>query len=259
MKLPQTRYDFSLIELLVTIAVIAILAGLLLPALNSARTKANAITCANNLKQLGLAAINYATDSEDYYVPQIHYFTEDKKSYAYWWETLVQQRYIPPVKGYNGISGGGSRQMQLFPIAPLACPSEQHSATTWGSDTADRMKVTDYGMAFYLDHEKRLSETKPTDLFGKLTDFKHASKVYLAGDRHWYKSRAINPNNADEAIRNGMMRHSEGMNMLFVDGHVNRIANNRYPDKVLFENAWQWLQWARKDQGPNWSKTKWLN
>ena len=259
MKLPQTRYDFSLIELLITIAVIAILASLLLPALNSARAKANAITCANNLKQLGLAMINYAIDSEDYYVPQIHYFTEDKKVYAYWWETLVQQRYIPPVKGYNGISGGGSRQMQLFPIAPLACPSEQYSATTWGSDTADRMKVTDYGMAFYLDHEKRLSETKPTDLFGKLTDFKHASKVYLAGDRHWYKSRAINPNNADEAIRNGMMRHSEGMNMLFVDGHVNRIAKNRYPDKVLFENAWQWLQWARKDQAPNWSKTKWLN
>ena len=114
-------------------------------------------------------------------------------------------------------------------------------------------------MAYFLDQEKRLQENDPVDLFGKLTDFKHSSKVYLAGDRYWYKSRNITPYNRDAAVRNGMMRHSEGMNMLFIDGHVNRIAKNRFPDQVLFENAWQWLQWARKDQAPNWSKTKWLN
>ena len=254
----QRRPHFTLIELLVTIAVIAILASMLLPALNSARAKAHAITCANNLKQLGLAMINYATDSEDYYVPQ-HYFTEDKRDNVYWWETLVRQRYIPPVKGYNGTYQGGSSQQLLFPIPPLTCPAEQHSSATWGNDTIERMKVTDYGMAYFLDQEKRLQENDPLDLFGKLTDFKHSSKVYLAGDRYWYKSRNITPYNRDAAVRNGMMRHSEGMNMLFIDGHVNRIAKNRFPDQVLFENAWQWLQWARKDQAPNWSKTKWLN
>jgi prepilin-type N-terminal cleavage/methylation domain-containing protein/prepilin-type processing-associated H-X9-DG protein len=73
--MPQatSRKGFTLIELLVVIAIIAILAAILFPVFAKAREKARQITCASNLKQLGLAMLQYNNDYDEHMMTPYNY------------------------------------------------------------------------------------------------------------------------------------------------------------------------------------------
>ncbi|MCK6487124.1 MAG: type II secretion system GspH family protein [Planctomycetes bacterium] len=63
------RCGFSLIELLVVMAIVAVLAGMLMPALGTVRQAVRGVACVSNLRQLGLAAQGYALDWDGQLVP----------------------------------------------------------------------------------------------------------------------------------------------------------------------------------------------
>ena len=70
--LTSVRAAFTLVELLVVVAIIAVLAALLLPALSGARAQARVKICGNNLRQLSFGIRLYADDNNDY-VPPVYY------------------------------------------------------------------------------------------------------------------------------------------------------------------------------------------
>lgn len=111
-----SRYGFTLIELLVVISIIALLVGILLPALGAARKSALTVKCASNMRQLGLGFAGYTTDNRGM-------FPANQPGVAnadtWWYQDTVIGGYLPGDLKTNSGSIGG---------LALPCPSDIENA-----------------------------------------------------------------------------------------------------------------------------------
>ncbi len=213
------KHHFTLIELLVTIAIIAILAGMLLPALNSAREKARAVSCSGNLKSFALGTITYAGDCDDY--TMMNDGVADADGFKRYWTSNEHYRKIMNQKGAKryywtrGLlcpsSGAPAGWLEANSDAGTASIAKSYAMNGFGGDWA--------GKDFYHNNTYRLTEIcEPSRAYMFLD-----GKIEIA-------SQLIDPFGAQgyftlggetaDILTNPAPRHSMRYNVAHWDGHV---------------------------------------
>lgn len=210
---------FTLTELLIVIAIIAILASLLLPALNSARERGRSTTCLNKLRQLGLAQIVYAEDNMGW-TGRVNMESSDPAR-KYWNKVLYEGKYVRNLQDF------------LCPTAPPQTFSTGNWSAAYGINymfaTSSDCSNSGMGISF---------KSRRFTLSGMSRSPLSFSRVTLFSDSYvrQYKRQIFNIGmycNGEAESSRIHFRHQRKASTAFMDGHAESLAWSDYAAKKV--------------------------
>lgn len=230
MKIPILIYrrenGFTLLELLVTIALIMLLASMLLPALTNAKMLSKRMACASNVKQILLSWNLYTTDSSGL-IPSFTMGSGGEAGGQRFWHTMMRD-YLGDVKITDSYGSTCSNPGILF------CPSQNNKTTTTYYSSYGMTRYAAGGGDYSINYRgyKSVSQIKyPSE------QLLFADSMYTTPSRGWYLIANL------ISITCIHIRHGRYANLGFPDGHVSPFTYEEitipYPD-WLTGKLWGW-------------------